>query len=174
MFAAIGAGSAMTGAAISLAVAGSAMTAISSIKQGQAAKTAAEYNAAVSNNNAMMAEQQAQSQAMVQGRRAMMQSGGLLANMAANGVEVGEGSPLDILSQSAANAEMDRQNIIYNGRVKAMSLRNQAQLDILQGETAQSNGYMSAAGSLLQGGASAAGMYAGVGKGTGSTIAVNG
>jgi hypothetical protein len=69
---------------------------------------------------------------------------------------------------------MDRQNIIYNGRVKAMSLRNQAQLDILQGETAQSNGYMSAAGSLLQGGASAAGMYAGVGKGAGSTIAVNG
>lgn len=154
-----------------LAVAGTAMTAIGQIRQGQAAKAAADYNAQVANNNAIVAEQQSQSQAMVQGRRAMMQNGGLLANMAANGVEVGEGSPIDILSQSAANAEMDRQNIIYNGRVKAQSLRNQAQLDTFQGETAQSNGFMSAAGTLLSGGSKAWGMSQG---GTGSTIAVNG
>lgn len=154
-----------------LAVAGTAMTAIGQIRQGQAAKAAADYNAQVANNNAIVAEQQSQSQAMVQGRRAMMQNGGLLANMAANGIEVGEGSPIDILSQSAANAEMDRQNIIYNGRVKAQSLRNQAQLDTFQGETAQSNGFMSAAGTLLSGGSKAWGMSQG---GTGSTIAVNG
>lgn len=154
-----------------LAVAGTAMTAIGQIRQGQAAKAAADYNAQVANNNAIVAEQQSQSQAMVQGRRAMMQNGGLLANMAANGVEVGEGSPIDILSQSAANAEMDRQNIVYNGRVKAQSLRNQAQLDTFQGETAQSNGFMSAAGTLLSGGSKAWGMSQG---GTGSTIAVNG
>lgn len=154
-----------------LAVAGTAMTAIGQIRQGQAAKAAADYNAQVANNNAIVAEQQSQSQAMVQGRRAMMQNGGLLANMAANGIEVGEGSPIDILSQSAANAEMDRQNIVYNGRVKAQSLRNQAQLDTFQGETAQSNGFMSAAGTLLSGGSKAWGMSQG---GTGSTIAVNG
>jgi hypothetical protein len=154
-----------------LAVAGTAMQAIGQVRQGQAAKAAADYNAQVANNNAIVAEQQAQSQAMVQGRRATMQNGGLLANMAANGVDVGEGSPLDILSQSAANAEMDRQNIIYNGRVKAQSLRNQAQLDTFQGETAQQNGWMSAAGTLLSGGSKAWGMSQG---GTGSTIAVNG
>lgn len=144
-------------------VAGTAFQAIGAIKQGQAANAAAKYNAQVANNNAQVAEQQAQSQAMVQGRRAMMQNGGLLANMAANGVDVGEGSAVDILSQSAANAEMDRQNIIYNGRVRAQSLRSQAQLDTFQGETAQQNGYMSAAGALLSGGAKAYGYSQGAG-----------
>lgn len=156
---------------VAMMVAATAVQAIGQIRQGQAANAAAKYNTAVANNNATVAEQQSQSQAMVQGRRAMMQNGGLLANTAANGVEVGEGSPLDILSQSAANAEMDRQNIIYNGRVKAQSLRNQAQLDTFQGETAQTNGWMSAAGTLLSGGSKAYGMSQG---GTGSTISMNG
>lgn len=156
---------------IALAVAATAMTAIGQVRQGQAAKAAADYNAQVANNNAAVAEQQAQSQAMVQGRRASMQNGALLANMAANGVDATEGSPLDILSQSAANAEMDRQNIVYNGRVKAQSLRNQAQLDTFQGETAQTNGWMSAASTVLSGGSKAYGMSQG---GTGSSIPVNG
>jgi hypothetical protein len=146
-----------------LAVAGTAMTAIGQVRQGQAANAAAQYNAQVANNNAQVAEQQAQSQAMVQGRRAMMQNGGLLANMAANGIDVGEGSAVDILSESASNAEMDRQNIIYNGRVKAQSLRSQAQLDTFQGQTAQQNGFMSAAGTLLSGGAKAYGYSQGAG-----------
>jgi hypothetical protein len=146
------------------------MTAVGQIRQGQAANAAAHYNAQVANNNATAVEQQAQSQAMVQGRRAMMQNGALLANMAANGIDTGEGSAVDVLSQSAANAEMDRQNIIYNGRVKAQSLRSQAQLDTFQGETAQQNGFMSAAGTLLSGGAKAYGYS----QGAGTTISMNG
>lgn len=166
MFAAIGGGSAATGAAIAATVAASAMSAVASIKQGQAAKAAAQYNAQVGEQNATAAEQQAQSQAFLHSRRASMENGGLLANYGASGVVSGEGSPLEVLAQSAANAEWDRQTIVYNGRVRANSLRNQAGLDTAQGETAEQNGYMSAAGSLLQG----AGQAYGMSRGPGSTV----
>jgi hypothetical protein len=150
---------------------GAAVSAVGQIRQGQAANAAAQYNAAVGENNARLAEQQAQSQAMVQERRASMQNGALKANLAANGVDVGEGSAIEILSQSAAAAEMDRQNIVYNGRMKAYSLRNGATLDLFQGNAAEQNGYMSAAGSLLQ---SAGKMYGMSQGGAGSTISANG
>lgn len=138
---------------------GTAVAAAGAVRQGQAANIAAQYNAKVGEQNAQAAEQQAQSQASIQTRRASMENGGLLAEYGASGVVSGEGSPLEVLAQSASNAEWDRQNIIYGGRVRANSLRNQSGLDVTQGETAQQNGYLSASGSLLQGAGMMYGKY---------------
>lgn len=150
---------------------GTAVSVAGQIRQGQAAQNAAMYNAKVNEQNATAAEQQAQSQAAMQTHRASMHNGELLAEYGASGVVSGEGSPLEVLAQSAASAEMDRQNIIYNGRVRATSFRNGAQLAITQGETAMQNGYMSAAGTLLQSAGKMYGMSGG--GGAGSTISAS-
>lgn len=156
---------------VAMAVAATAMQAVGQIRQGQAANAAAQYNANVGRNNAVMAAQQAQSQAMIQGRRADMQQGQELASFAANGVDSGEGSPLDVLSQSFTSAEMDRQNTIYNGRVRAQSFLDDATLQGLKGKTALQNGFMSAAGTLLQGGGNAYKLSQG---GPGTSLNMNG
>ena len=80
---------------------------------------------------------------------ARQQIGQLRANYGASGVAI-EGSPLDLLEQSARNAELDRLTIINQGALQATAYRNQAALDRSQGRSALASGGISAAGTLLQ------------------------
>jgi hypothetical protein len=153
--------------AMALLIVGAAMTAAGAINTAATNKNVADYNAKVGRQNATTVEQQAQVQAQIQSRRAYLQQGQAIAGYAANGGATSEGSPLEILQQSAQNAEADRQNIIYNGQVKATSLRNGASLDDYSGDAAMTTGYLSAAGALAGGAAKA---YSG---GAGTTIPVN-
>jgi hypothetical protein len=85
-------------------------------------------------------------------------------------VQLDEGSPLAVLADSARAAELDRQTILYNGRVQAQGYTDQAKLDRYTGNAAQTSGYIGAASSLLKGGEDAIKMGATFGAGSGYSL----
>jgi hypothetical protein len=127
-----------------------AMSAVSAVSQAQQQKSAAKYNQKVAENQAIAARQQAASNAEMQRRSSAKKIGSMQAAYAASGVSL-EGSALDVLEESARNAELDRQNILYGGELRAMGSESTAALEKSRGDNAMSSGYLSAAGSLFKG-----------------------
>ena len=62
-----------------------------------------------------------------------------------------QGTPLDVLAETAELGELDAQTIIVNGVNKSRGYENDARLERLRGQTAQTQGYLDAAGTLLSG-----------------------
>lgn len=131
-------------------IAGTAMSVIGALNQGQQAKSAANYNAAVANNNAIASRQQAEANAAAQQRKARLQLGSMRAGYGASGITM-EGSAMDVLEQSAATAELDRQNILYGGELKAGGYQSTAGLELMRGEHAETASYFNAGSALLSG-----------------------
>lgn len=145
-----GAFSAMT----TLGTLGTAFSVLGALNQGQQAKSAAEYNAAVANNNAIAAKQQAEAKAAAQQRKARLQIGSIRAGYGASGVGL-EGTPMDVLEQSASMAELDRQNILYGGTLESQGYQATAGLELMRGDAAETGSYFSAGSALLSGAAKA-------------------
>ena len=129
---------------------GTAFSVIGALNQGRQANDAAQYNAAVANNNAIAARQQAEANAAAQQRKARLQIGSMRASYGASGVGL-EGSPLDVIEQSAAMAELDRQNILYGGQLKSQGYQATAGLELMRGEAAVTGSYFNAGSALLTG-----------------------
>jgi hypothetical protein len=132
--------------------------AMGALRQGASAKNAAEYNAAAARNRAAAASIQANADADAQDRINRRRLGAIRASAGASGVGL-EGSPMDVLSMSASEAEMDKQNILYKGRVKAMGYESEAAYEDYTGQEALAQGRIGAASALLVGGAQAASTY---------------
>lgn len=161
-----------------LVAASTAMTAVGTIQQGQAAASQAnaqqqaqQYNAIVKKQNAALARQQAGAREEQQRRGARQVLGQQRAALAQAGIGEG-GSALDIEEQSAVRAELDALTIAYEGELQAKGLLASAQQDIYQGEVAAAAGenaktasYISAGSSILSGAASY-GYYSSGGKTT--------
>lgn len=130
--------------------AGAAVSAYGQIKGGRDTKKAMDRNAQVLERNAVIARQQARAEADTQQREARQRLGAMRAGYGASGVAV-EGSPLDALADSAQLAELDRQNLIYNGELKAMGYQDSASGERFAGRNAQTSGYMGAASTILTG-----------------------
>jgi hypothetical protein len=107
-------------------------TLASGISQMNAANAAASY-----------AKKAAAENARRNAVAAQKQIGGIRANYGASGVTV-EGSPLDVLEESARAAELDRLSILSSGRVAAAGYK-------YAGQDALYQGIGSAAGTLLGG-----------------------
>lgn len=127
-----------------------AFSVIGAISSGMQQKDAADYNAAVANNNAIAARQQAAANAEAQARESRRRIGSARAGYGASGVGL-EGSPLDIIEQSAMEAEIDRQNILYAGDLKAQGFENTAALEKSKGKNAMTGAIFKAGSSLLTG-----------------------
>jgi hypothetical protein len=123
----------------------------SALSSARAARKEAEYNAAINERNAGIARDQAAADAEAQGRHARMVIGRARAGYGASGVTQ-EGSPIDVLAMSAANAELDRQNILYRGELRAMGYQDTAALDRSRASAATQRGLEGAASSILTGG----------------------
>lgn len=135
-----------------IAAVGTAISAVSAISGGMAARDSAKYNAQVAENNAIASRQQAAANAEQQQRQARLQIGQMEANYSASGVSL-EGSPLEILEQSARNSEMDRLNIIYGGELRASGYGNEASLNRSRASNAMTTGYLKAGSALMSGAA---------------------
>ena len=149
------------------------------IQQGQAqasaqraAAQADQYKAQVAEMNAQLAERQAQD-AINRGQLAEQQQrqkaaqilGAQTAAMAANGVDLSFGSPLDVLTGTAQQSELDALTIrsnaareAYDDRVKAYNYRTGGQLDTMRAASdsaaasaASTSGFLSAGGTILTG-----------------------
>lgn len=147
--------------------------AVGQVQQSQATAAANRYTAQVQNMNARMADRRAQDaiergQAEEQRKRQEVArlKGAQTAAMAANGVDVTFGSPLDTIVDTAVLGELDALTIrtnsyreAYDQKVDAASKRAGAQLSRMSADSASTGGYLAAAGTVLGGGAKAYGQY---------------
>lgn len=142
----------MTGIEIAAgaALAASAVAAAGTIVQGQASSDMADYNARVSENEAVAAKQQAAYEEERQRERAARLRSSTRAAVAKSGLDL-EGSPLTVMEDTAVNAEMDALAVRYSGSVADARARSQAGLDRMQGAAARTGSYFSAGASLLNG-----------------------
>lgn len=139
--------------------------AIGAIRQGQAAKAAADFNAKVQEQNAQIARQEAQDALANQRREDYMRLGAIRAAQGHSGGSGSEGSVLDILGDAAAQGELERQRIVYEGELKARGYQNTATLDRYSGANAEIGGYLKAGTELLGGGGSAYTSYTRIRRG---------
>lgn len=130
---------------------GAVLGAVGSIQQASAQASAAKHNARVGEQNARMAADQAKEDERMQRIRGMKALGTTRAGFGAAGVTL-EGTPLDVLEESAAAIELDALKIRHGGEVQAAAYRNGASLDRAQASAAKTSGYLSATSALLGGG----------------------
>jgi len=137
-------------------LAGSAISAIGAVSQANAAKAAHTYNADLRERDAIVALNQSSVEAARVRRAGAQAQGSILAGFGASGVATDEGSPLDVLAYSAANAKLDEETVLYNGRLKAMGYRETATLERYAGTVAEQQGAINAASYLTAGAGQAA------------------
>lgn len=127
-----------------------AFSVVGAISSANSEAAAYKYNAKIAERNAVISRQQAAADVDRQRRIADKAIGGIKASYAASGVTM-EGTPLDIVEESAAQAKLDELNIKYNGELQAMGFENSAALDRARASNAKTSGYMAAGSSLLLG-----------------------
>jgi len=126
-----------------------------SLQEGYARGNAAEFNANVARQNAELTRQQTiedERRFRVQTRKAL---GGLKTAYSASGVTQG-GSVLDVLQESAANAELDALTMRHAGETKRIGFLNEAMLQDYAAKYAIKGAKINAAASLLKSGSDAA------------------
>ena len=141
-------------------LAGAAVAAVGAVSQANAQKAAHSYNAKLAERDAMVATEQAHSDSLLLARKASQDQGSLIAGYGASGVATDEGSPMDVLRMSVANAKLDEGTMLYKGRLKATGYYDSATLERMGGTVAQEQGYLNASSYLLSGVGRAGSTYA--------------
>ncbi len=100
----------------------------------------AQYNADVANQQADESLKQASEQERQQAVYSTQVIGNEKASYGASGVSGGSGSAMDVLQQSARNAEMDALNIRHAGAMKAWAYQSGARLDMMNKDNAEKAG----------------------------------
>jgi len=141
------------------------MGAMGQIQQGKAAQQAANYNAQVARMNAELADRRAQD-ALERGReeeqKQRRQTAQLIGKqqvaMAANGLDLSFGSPLDLIVDTAVMGELDALTIRKNAyreeqdlRQQGNNFRSEAEMQRLAGKNAKRQSIFAAAGTVLGG-----------------------
>lgn len=127
-------------------------TALGTMAQAQAQSNAATFNAQQADQQATYSRQVAAENERRQRAINTKNLGTIRAKYGASGITL-DGSPSDILDESAANAELEALTIRHGGMVEALGYSNSARLDRYRAGAASSAGYLGAAGDLLGSGA---------------------
>lgn len=149
-------------------VGGAAFSVLGAYNTSKSNKKAYQYNAAVEANNAKFADMQAHD-AIARGETAEATSrmktaqlaGHQRAIMAARGIALDEGSPLNILNDTAYMGEQDARVIRDNAAKEAWALRNQStnyksNAALLDARADAENPFLNATGTLLTAGGTVA------------------
>jgi hypothetical protein len=131
--------------------ASTAMAVAGAVKQGQAASQAADYNSQLATQNAGIAAAQGEAAGQAQARDAQRRIGTEMAAYGASGVQMSDGSPADVLADSARSAALDNLTTRYNYQIKGLGYQDQASLESAQSENASAAGYLSALGAGIGG-----------------------
>lgn len=151
-------------------IAGAGVSAMGSMAQGQAQKQAADYQAAVDRNNAILSQRQARdavdrgaADQQTQMRKNADALGRARASYASRGIEGNFGSPLDVMGDMAQFGKLDTDTIGVNAAREAAGYEAQSAnsnasgtLKQMQGNNAETAGTIGAFGSLLSGATSVA------------------
>ena len=162
------AGLAMSTWSMGATAASTAFSVYNAVNQANSQADMANYNAAVARNNATMAEYQAQD-AISRGKQAQEEHSRKVANlvgtqrnsMAARGLDISEGTPLDIMSDTELLGSIDEKTIGLNSEKEAWSARVQSgnytnQSGMYRTQAESTSPLLAGAGSLLSGAASVA------------------
>ena len=136
---------------------GTLLTSFGLYQQGQAQEAAGNYNATVASQNADIAIQQSKDQAQQVDREAILALGAMRASAGASGG--GQTSFLDVIGDTAAQYELQKQQTLYGGKLAARGYRNTAAIEKFQGKQAAYSGKLAAAGALLSGSADTYGSF---------------
>lgn len=151
-------------------IASAGVGAIGAVQQGQAQKDSADYQAAVDRNNAILSQRQArdalergQADQQTQMRKNADALGRARASYASRGIEGNFGSPLEVMGDMAQFGALDAKTIGVNSEREAAGYAAQAAnsnasatLRQMQGNNAQTAGFIGGANSLLSGATSVA------------------
>jgi hypothetical protein len=129
-----------------LMAASTAMAVAGAVKQGQAASQAANYNSQLATQNAGIAAAQGEAAAQAQSRDSQRRIGAETAAYGASGVQMSDGSPADVLADSARSAALDNLTVKYNYQLRGMGYQNQANLESSNSSNASAAGYLRAIG----------------------------
>ncbi len=152
-----------------LTIGSTVMGGLGQIQQGQATAASARYNAQVSDMNAKLADKAAKDalergavEEQKQRQKTAQVIGAQTAGMAANGVDISFGSPLDLLVDTATMGELDALTIRANTareerdiRQQGENYRGQAGMYRASASSAETGGFLGAMGTVLGGGANA-------------------
>lgn len=146
-----------------LMAAGSAVSAIGAIQQGQQAKAMGKYQAAQAAADADAARAQAQLEAGKIRKAGERQRSAAIASMAAAGVDSNVGTAEIINKEITAGAEEDALLAVFGGSTSARRLNAQGQAARIEGSNAARAGFLNAGSTALRAGAA-------FGKGWRSTV----
>ena len=139
-------------------VAGGVVSGVSQYQQGKAHQAQYNYQAKVAEENAKIAQENAnvqRQQGIEEARLQRLKTASVIGSqktaMAANGVDITQGTAVDVISDTAAMGELDALQTQYNYETKARAyevesgnFKNQANLDRISGQNAYSAGKMNA------------------------------
>jgi hypothetical protein len=138
-------------AALPLIIASTATAAVGAIYSGQQQRKGATMAAEQATVNAQAARQAAGAREETVRRQNAMRLGEQRAGAAQSGFDSSAGSFGELQGQSAGNAELDALSTRYEGELQALNLENEATSYRMRAKTATRQGYLNAAGSLMQG-----------------------
>lgn len=133
-----------------LAVAGTGVSAISAVSQGLAASAAGDFNAELAERDQKIAQEQGKFDREQIRRQLRSTLGTQRAAAAASGGGL-EGSPLLIMAETAAEAELDILANRFSQNIAEGNAQSNASLSRFQGRQGLTGGVLSAGSSLLTG-----------------------
>ena len=130
-------------------VAGAAVSAVGQIQAGAAQQDAANAQAQQALNEGAYRQDAAKAQAEKIRKAGRAQVGEANASLAASGVKLGEGTPLEVQKTITQNYEQDAMSSILTGKRAVSSAQQEAQLLGKAGDNAVTNSYFGAASTVL-------------------------
>lgn len=131
-------------------LAGTGLAAYSAYQQQQSAYEMANYNAQIADENAERVRNDAMARLYQKRQSDAATLAGQRAAVAANGL-LGAGSPLEVLSETRKNLELENQNISYNSQTRAQGFWQDADMYRMRASNAQSQLWPAVGGTILGG-----------------------
>ena len=158
-------------ATAALTVAATAIGITSAVVQTNQQKAMSNYQRQVNEQNAKASREAAQAKIENQRRQAKFTYGNQLARLGGMGA-LAEGSPLDIMGQSAGQQEYDNMVTEYEGEVQAVQFQQQAALNKYEHDVAEYNLGLNITNQVVKGAASIGSSILGAtgGLGNGATF----
>lgn len=154
-----------TGVTVATTAASIAASAYGAVSSAQSQKEASDKNAALQREQAKQTMGAGAEAAAAKREKARKIGATQTAQMAAGGLDITSGTPLQLLTETAGMGELDALKTINNASRQAWGYGVQADIDEESGKTAMKQGYLGAGTSILGGvskgyyGAKQAGMF---------------
>ena len=126
-----------------LGLVGAGLSALGSIRAGNATAKAASYNAAVKEDQAKTESMQAAAKATEYATRTRQKQASVRAGAIQSGLEL-DGSVNDILTAVGEQGTLDQLTALYDGNLRSRGLRASAQLDKAEAKGARWGGIINA------------------------------